>query len=34
MLSRVPKIIGTGADLTTIWAAHHAALVSFFHLPH
>lgn len=32
MLSRVPQVIGTAADLTTLWVAHHQALVSFFHL--
>ena len=34
MLSRVPRIIATAADLTTIWASHHQAITSFFHLPH
>lgn len=33
MLSRVPQIIASAADLTTLWAAHHQALISFFHLP-
>ncbi len=33
MLGRVPQIIGTAADLTALWAAHHQALISFFHLP-
>jgi hypothetical protein len=33
MLSRVPQIIATAADLTTLWAAHHQALISFFNLP-
>lgn len=34
MLSRVPRIIATAAVLTTIWASHHQAITSFFHLPH
>lgn len=34
MLSRVPRIIATAADLTTIWASHHQAITSFFHLSH
>lgn len=34
MLSRVPQIISTAADLTTLWVAHHQALISFFNLPH
>lgn len=34
MLSRVPQIIATAADLTALWAAHHQALIGFFNLPH
>lgn len=34
MLGRVPQIIASAADLTTLWAAHHQAIISFFHLPH
>lgn len=34
MLSRVPKIIASAADLTTLWTAHHQTLVNFFHLSH
>lgn len=33
MLSRVPQIIATAADLTTLWVIHHQALSSFFNLP-
>ncbi|CAN5679660.1 hypothetical protein BH23PAT2_BH23PAT2_10120 [soil metagenome] len=32
MLSRVPQIIASAADLTAIWTAHHQALISFFNL--
>lgn len=33
MLSRVPQVIATAADLTALWTAHHQALISFFRLP-
>lgn len=32
MLSRVPQVIASAADLTTLWAAHHQVLMSFFNI--